>query len=32
MIQDEHVELNPQLPKQKQHLTERRFFSPANWP
>jgi len=25
------VKLNPELPRQKQHSTRRRFFSPANW-
>jgi len=26
-----HVKLNPGLLSQKQHSTERRFYSPANW-
>jgi len=31
MMQDAHVKLNPGLPWQKQLLTRKRTFSPANW-
>jgi hypothetical protein len=31
IMQDVHVKLNAGLPWQKQHLTGRRHFSPANW-
>jgi hypothetical protein len=30
MMQGVHVKLNPELPRQKQHSTRRRLFSPAN--
>jgi hypothetical protein len=31
MIEGVHMKLNPELPWEKQHLTRRRIFSPANW-
>jgi hypothetical protein len=31
MMKNVHVKLNPGLLSQKQHSTERRFFSPPNW-
>jgi hypothetical protein len=31
MMEGVFVKLNPGLPWQKQHLTRRRIFLPANW-